>query len=267
MKFRIIPLFLLFFFTSIIAIAQEKPSPLDSLFEGGEKAYMGIALKTLEMPRGQLGGDVSGYVIYEVAVDTSGTVSAKLMTRLTDDFELEIVKLMQATVGGWLVQLKPYKIYQPIYFGSSTKGYDEIHKEIPTYLKDFGFPMLPPLSVESRMGSITTRVTETRRIGGSNRAGTIEPIQRSVSTSSSPPTITTLEDGVRNYKKTMDRYEKQLDKGKADKAFELLTELIRFNPFDTQLIYKRMEMARQIQNDEFLPYDTPWLLALRRMGK
>lgn len=267
MKFRFSVLLLLFLFSSNLK-AQNDTSPLDTLFEGGEAAYMGIALKTLQMPRNQLGGDVSGYVIYEISVDTSGAVSAKLMTRLNDDFELEIVKLMQATVGGWLVQSDPYKIYQPIFFGSSTKGYDEVYKEIPSYLKDFGFPVLPPLSVEARMGSTTTRVTETRRVVSRSGQGAMDPpMQRSVSTSSSSPRITTLEDGIKDYKKTMERFEKQLEKGKADKAFDLLTELIRFNPFDTQLIYKRMEMARQTQNTEYMSYDTPWLLALRRMGK
>lgn len=268
MKLKALILLIPLLFNCFIIKAQKKSSALDSLFEGGEAAYMGIALKTLQMPRNQLGGDVSGYVIYEISVDTSGAVSAKLMTRLNDDFELEIVKLMQATIGGWLVQSHSYKIYQPIFFGSSTKGYDEVYKEIPSYLKEFGFPVLPPLSVEARMGSTTTRVTETRRVVSRSGQGAMDPpMQRSVSTSSSSPRITTLEDGIKDYKKTMERFEKQLEKGKADKAFDLLTELIRFNPFDTQLIYKRMEMARQTQNTEYMSYDTPWLLALRRMGR
>ena len=62
-------------------------------------------------------------------------------------------------------------------------------------------------------------------------------------------------------------YEKLSVKGKAKKIFPVLTQLIRFNPFDKALIEERIKFARPAKKDEFLESDKALLAALDEILK
>lgn len=75
------------------------------------------------------------------------------------------------------------------------------------------------------------------------------------------PKETTLEE----YEKRVAKYEKQLAKNKMKKAHSAISEIIKFNPFDLDLLLKRVDLEEQLGIKEYQKYDIPWIVALRKM--
>ena len=239
---------------------------LDSLYAGGTTTYNETMRMAIKYPRDQFGSDLFGFVIYEIAVDTTGKVTAKLMTLINEDFEKSIISAIQNSSGGWIAQREPYVVYQPVLFNRNQGEANLIQEFIPSYPSTFNYPLLSPIDIVFTSSSTRTRISSTRTtstsMSGNSSSSNAASISQSPPISSLPKS---LEEEIKNYKKLEKQLQKALEKGKERKAFKTLNEMILMNPFDKELIYQRLSVAMKLGDETYRAYDIPWLKALTKM--
>lgn len=268
MKFRFSVLLLLFLFSSNLK-AQTDTSPLDTLFEGGKQAYEELAANTLVFPRRLMGEGIYGTLVVEISVSPDGEVKSSLMTKGHQNFELVVLNLIDKSGSGWLKKNGEYRLYQPVFFGYPIDESPPISEQVESFPDFFDFPILDPIVRALRVNYVTksspgppsSSTGLTLADLGLDKNGDSDGNPKKEAKS------TVLKSEIKSYLKNESSYVKQLKKRNLDKAFQHLCEMIRFNPFDPKLIQKRMELAQELGVNDFVEYDTPWLLALRRMGR
>lgn len=264
MKFRFSVLLLLFLFCSNLK-AQTDTSPLDTLFEGGKQAYEDLAAKTLVFPRRLMGEGIYGTLVVEITVSPNGVVKSNLMTKGHQNFELVVLNLIDKSSSHWIKKNSQYKLYQPVFFGYPIDESPPISEQIENFPSSFEFPILDPIVRALTVNYVTKSSpgppsSSTRLTLGDLG---LDKIDDSDGNPKKEAKSTVLKSEIKSYLKNESSYVKQLKKRNSDKAFQHLCDMIRFNPFDSKLIQKRMELAQELGINDYLEYDTLWLQALQ----
>ena len=70
-------------------------------------------------------------------------------------------------------------------------------------------------------------------------------------------------DPLSEYKSALSKYNKSFKKGKSENAYNQLSQVILFNPFDLQLIESRQKLALKLGKTDFTIYDRLLVEALK----
>ncbi len=237
-------------------------NPLDTLYDGGSEAFGTLLRQTLLTPRSLLGSKNGGFVIFEISVQSTGEVSAKMMTKFSEDTEKSVIKSIQATVSGWIVHPTDYKVYQPVLFNLFIEDQASVSRGLNMFPEKFEYPILPLVTV-THMG-ITRSV---RRVSSSAQGSQATEIPESLANKVGQKTSSgTLDVMVAEVNKLKDRLVMNLEKGKAKRAYKIVSEILALNPFNKALIQQRRRLEKELGKDEYRVYDILWLQAMNNMG-
>lgn len=249
-------------FNSFAQDASAVQNPLDTLYDGGSDAYGTLLRQTLTTPRSMLGSKKAGFVIFEISVQSTGEVSAKMMTKFNDDTEKSVVRSIQATVAGWIVHPTDYKVYQPVLFNSFIVDQESVSKRLNMFPEKFEYPILP-LTTLTMMS--TTR--SVRRLSSSPPGGQTTRVPRSLTNKTDQKKASgSLDVLITEVDRMKERLVTSIEKGKTKKAYNLVSEILVLNPFDKTLIQQRRRLEKELGQNEYRVYDILWLQALDKMG-
>jgi hypothetical protein len=222
------------------------------VLKNGMGAYIEILNSTIKYPVNSIKERMEGAVIIEIMVNPDATVESKFLTRLNDEIEAVLKNVVMATTNQWVVKSEAYSVYQTIFFSLDNSIDRSLSKNLEGYPKKFNFPWLKPRSI---------RVFAQPDFGG------LMP-SVGVSTDEFPPNMVLPTDDIRikDYEKLFAQYTKQKEKAKDAKAYEKLSELIRYNPFNSVLILERMDLEAKLGLKEFKAYDEALIGALKRLN-
>jgi hypothetical protein len=242
-----------FNFGNISSNALVSPDETSSdVLKYGMGAYIEILNSTIQYPISSIKDKMEGAAIVEIKVNPDGTVESKFLTRLNDEMEAILKNVVAATTNQWVIKSEAYSVYQTIFFSLDHSIDRSLSKNLEGYPKTFNLPWLKPRSI---------RVFEQPDFGG------LLP-SVGVSTDEFPPNLVLPTDDVRvkDYKKLLNQYTKNKEKGKDSKAYENLNELIRYNPFDSVLILERMNLEGKLGLTGFKAYDEALIAALKQFN-
>ncbi|WP_422355864.1 hypothetical protein [Roseivirga pacifica] len=228
-------------------------SQVDSLYVGGSSSYYPTLKASITYPKESSKNDIYGVLLYAITVDNKANVSAKLLTKLDQHTEQEAIKAISLASQNWIAKPQTYTLYQPIIFAPA--GFNT--SEQP-YSHIFENPsVLSPILI-TKAQTTYTRV-EKQSLGYSTvppgqGIPTGKPRPMSLPPTSKPEKI--------NTEKLIKTYEKALKKEKWEKAYQVLNEAIRLNPFNKEYILKRNQLESQLGLSDYKAYDLAWFKAL-----
>lgn len=173
-----------------------------------------------------------GVVIFTTTVTNGGDVFVNFLTRLDDKTQKIVTSAIQYSMYNWLAIESGYQFYQAIFISRKSLYQDQFVGQID------GFPELPLTHPFLPTFSFVT---------GSETDNAIE------------------EDKVALYNSLQSELEALLSKNETKKAYEVINQLIGYNPFDKDMIERRMRIEAQLKKNDFTPFDKLWLDALDRL--
>lgn len=233
---------------------------LDSLYLSGFEGYKSGYWNEYVFPNTALKDNVQGIVIIEFSINAQGQVSARFMTKLDDSIQQSLEHFVIEASEQWLFYGKPYKFYQPVVFNLGDYVIGGLVEAVEEFPKAFGAPFLIPFDIALVKGS-TSRI----RIGSNN---SIQSQTTNLGFLYHPPAVAKSFDygsTMDRYNRELERYQKFLDKGKLRKALKSLSLVIRYNPFDIDLLQQRVRLEKQLGSNDFRMYDVPWISVLMEL--
>jgi hypothetical protein len=242
-----------------------EPTGLDTLYNGGITAYSNSLRENLYYPELSIKDKIQGTVIYSITVDTSAIISAKLLTLLDKEIESIIISAINVTSKDWIAQKKPYTIYQAVTFCDSFEFAEVRAESVEHDIEKVAYPALPHVTIYSGKKSITTE----RKSLGYQRSSVGYQSSASATQQQTAPRPRTNSYAARqkvgytpNMKRLIKNLEKAQTKNKPEQEFEILSELIRYDPMNLSYIQRRYELGAQLQETSFKAYDLAWFKAL-----
>lgn len=234
----------LFFLSSSPPIyAQSAPVPFDQVFTGGEEAYLELAGKNVMFSKTTIRNKTQGVLIYALTLSQKKEVYIKFLTRLDEDIEKSFMRTLNKTEGMWKEVAGPVTYYHAFYVGIVEPLPNSMEEE-ETFKKSFQMPWLNPLSITARATVVIT--------GGD--PGTPPP---------PPSVVPSSPDPLRQYRRAVSQFEKQMAKGKANKAYKALNTAILYNPFNKDLIEARITLSGELGLTDFVDTDKVLLTIIR----
>lgn len=234
----------LFFLSSICPLnAQSATVPFDQVFKGGERAYFEIVRKNVIFSKSAIRNKTQGVLIYALTLSHKKEVYIKFLTRLDDDIEKSFMRTLNKTEGMWKEVAGPVTYYHAFYFGIG-ESLSDVMEEEESFKTTFQPPWLSPLTLTAKSTVIVT---------GGEFSGAPSP---SLPAAPSPP------DALRQYRRAVSQFNKQMKKGKAQKAYKPLSTAILYNPFNKGLIEARIRLSGELGLADFVESDKALLAAL-----
>ncbi len=242
---KLVGLCLALFFLSSTSLlyAQSAPVPFDQVFKGGEEAYFKLVRKNVIFSKRTVRNKAQGVLIYALTLSHKKEVYIKFLTRLDDDIEKSFMRTLNKTEGMWKEVAGPVTYYHAFYFGIGKPLSDAMEEE-ESFKTTFEPPWLSPLTLTAKSTVIVT--------GGEFSDAPPPP----------PPPATSPPDALRQYRRAVSQFNKQMKKGKAKKAYKPLSTAIRYNPFNEDLIEARIRLSSELGLADFIEGDKALLTAL-----
>ncbi|GAB5522760.1 MAG: hypothetical protein Roseis2KO_06320 [Roseivirga sp.] len=239
------PCLALFLLCSISPLhAQSASVPFDQAFTGGEEAYFKLLRKNVMFSKSTIRNKTQGVLIYALTLSRQKEVYIKFLTRLDDDIEKSFMRTLNKTEGMWKEVAGPVTYYHAFYFGIG-KSLSDAMEEEESFKTTFQPPWLTPLTLTAKSTVIVT--------GGEFSDTTPPPL----------PSAPSSPDVLRQYRRAVSQFNKQMEKGKAKKAYKPLSTAISYNPFNKELIEARIKLSGELGLSDFVETDKALLIALR----
>lgn len=235
--------------TTVSYLNENQHSNQDSLiFKNGREAY-GVKMRDIKYPMSVAKKGVQGTMIFKLTIKPDGVIHGLLLTDLGDDINQSVANLIYELKDQFLAKEEEYSIYQTIFFSIHHDYFVQFKEEVTEFKKSFSFPWLEPVMVTVKMGmSISPMMGVNSSNGNSFRpSGSQNPSEGYQ---------------LKVYRKGLKQYNKFSDKGKVKKAYKVLPELIRFNPFDIKLIQARRRIEKELGVNTFAGVDLPLAITL-----
>ena len=233
----------------LLFVSTAKAQHLDTLYLGGKEAYSNTLKNGIKYPREAFSNNIEGILVFSITVDSSAQVSLQLLTKLDNSTEQEIIKIASPITKNWIAKKETYTLYQPLIFTRS--GFRLSEQPYSKLINTNN--VLEPLTI---LGFQKTNVrVEKQAIGYS---ATSRPPSNALRT----PTNTPNTPSSPSLPKLSKQLEKALKKEKWEKAYQVLNEVIRLNPFNKEYILRRNQLESQLGLSDYKAYDLAWFKAL-----
>lgn len=227
-------------------------SQVDSLYVGGSASYYPTLKASISYPKESSKDNISGVLLYAITVDNKANVSAKLLTKLDEHTEQEVIKAISLISQNWIAKPRTYTLYQPIIFAPA--GFNTSQQPYSDIFENSS--VLSPILITE------TQATYVRVEKQSLGYSTIPPGQGVPNSKPSPMNLPPTNKPAISTEKLIKNYEKALAKEKWEKAYQKLNEIIRLNPFNKEYILKRNQLESQLELSHYKAYDLAWFKAL-----
>jgi hypothetical protein len=276
MKPNIIFTLLLFYCINVVAVETNLPvdinsshskvyprnsvpisGPLDSLFEGGSEAYFDIIRKNIRYPMNSSENKVQGSLIFSIKVNPTSGVSLEFLTKLDVDIENAVRNAIGRTADLWNKD-NEYILYQTMFFSIGEEFNTKFEDKVSSFKKNYEDNWLEPTRVSTRGTAPKDKLGgKDDEAGGSGRR-----LGNNLKRRSSTPVVYDI-DPYSEYKSALSKYNKSFKKGKSENAYEQISQVILFNPFDLKSIEARQKLALELGESDFAKYDQLLLEALK----
>lgn len=243
--------------------APKGPQGLDTLYLGGMSAYNKQLRESLIYPASSIKMKNQGTVIYSISVDTSAVVSAKIFTLIDKEIEAAVIEAVNRTSNNWIASKNPYTLYQAITFCDSDVFLEERPNFVAIDVTELGYPMLSHVYKYSGIKSVTA---EKRSLGYTRTPVSSSKQLNNPQSRLSSSTVSKTRIGYTpNFRKIKSRLERAASKEKSEQEFELLSELIRYDPLNKEYIQRRYELSKSLNDPRFRSYDLAWFKAMNKL--
>ena len=238
-------------------ISVPKSDLLDSVFKGGSEAYFDIIRKNMKYPMNSSKNKVQGSLIFSIKVNPISGVHLDFLTMLDNDIENAVKNAISKTVGLWNTQ-EEYTLYQTMFFSIGEEFNTKFEEKVSSFKKNYEAHWLEPTKVSTRGTTPKDKLgqTEYKKVNGRSLGNNLKR-------QSKYPVVYDI-DPYSEYKSALSKYNKSFKKGKSENAYNQLSQVILFNPFDLQLIEARQKLALEIGKSEFDSYDQLLVEALKK---
>ena len=245
--------------TSDFYSSSAKSYSSDSLiFRYGKEAYL-EKIRVMNYPREAIMSEKQGTMIFKITITPEGNMKAMLLTDLGKEINEAVTVLIGSLGDQFLVQPEEYSIYQTIFFSLHHDYQEAFESSVEGYKTSYEGLWMQPTKIGVFM-KIRTAVfagSKARPIGTLNKTTTT----RSVGNTNLPK-IEKEGYQLKNYNSKLKQYEKYVAKGKTKQAYNAVSELILYNPFDIKLIQARRRMEKELGVDTYRAFDVPLAVAL-----
>lgn len=236
-------------------------SQLDSLYNGGAKSFETNVIAKIKTPIKSVQLGHYGVVILEIKVDKNGEAQLKQLTYIDEEIHEAVKSIYPLARLGWLKKGNEYKVHQPIIFSPDSDYISIMGKSIQGYESHFNDSFIAPYIQNA---AVTTTI-ERKSLGYQSSSSSAS--RGAVSTSRSPQTtastsVSSSAPKLANIQKLDKKINDQLKKNKTKKAFKLINEYLCYNPFDKDLLSKRMNIAKELGDNTYQLFDEAWLIVL-----
>lgn len=207
---------------------KELSESMDNIFQGGVKNFSQVMRTNLAYPNKSKLKGIEGLAIIQVNVSSEGRLTANYMTRLDQEIEEQLTKLVSTMVPLWKPKQEDYTRYLAIAFINGKYDFDKFSEKIQELPHDMETPFLGIMQVRSLSNSL-----------GKNT--------------------------LKYYQKLRSKVKVHIEKEEFEKAYQKLNEMIRFNPFNLQDLLLRQDLEQGLGLATYRPYDLAWARALPKV--
>ena len=256
----------------MIAAKEKNAALLDSLYLSGSKGYNEDIVKNMSFPRNSVEAGIEGLLIIEISVNENAEVSARFMTKLDDEIQNDVTNYLILTSSKWMYKGEPYKLYLPISYGQGSYDLRQIAGEVDGFPKHFKSPFLTATTwniIRTRTERVKINVDPSDpRTPEEIAKDRFDQMRREGKLGIQSKTQATFDGAtMKAYINEKEKLEKFLSKENFKKAYQSVSQLIRYNPFDIQLIQQRVRLEKELGKDEYRKYDVPWISVLMELSK
>ncbi|KYG79410.1 hypothetical protein AWW67_13650 [Roseivirga seohaensis] len=243
--------------TSDFYSSSAKSYSSDSLiFRYGKEAYL-KKIWSLQYPREAIMSEKQGTMIFKITITPEGNMKAMLLTDLGKEINEAVTVLIGSLDDQFLVQPEEYSIYQTIFFSLHNNFQDAFEGVVDGFKTEYNGSWMEPAKSFVMMMSRTSSVP----------MGTTSGVRKAISASEAPTAFNVsnkrgTDYQLKNYNSKLKQYEKYVAKGKTKQAYNAVSELILYNPFDIKLIQARRRMEKELGVDTYRAFDIPLAVAL-----
>tara|TARA_R100000005_G_scaffold96604_1_gene85046 strand:- start:2624 stop:3436 length:813 start_codon:yes stop_codon:yes gene_type:complete len=243
--------------TSNFYSSSLKNSDSDSLiFRYGKEAYL-KKIRAMNYPREAIMSEKQGTMIFKITITPEGNMKAMLLTDLGKEINEAVTVLIGSLGDQFLVRPEEYSIYQTIFFSLHNNFQDSFVSEVESFKTEYNGSWMESAKIFVMMMSRSSSVP----------MGTTSGVRKTISASEAPTAFNVsnkrgADYQLKNYNSKLKQYEKYVAKGKTKQAYNAVSELILYNPFDIKLIQARRRMEKELGVDTYRSFDVPLAVAL-----
>lgn len=239
------------------SIQAQNMSQLDSLYKGGAKGFETTVISKIKTPIKSVQSGHYGVVILEIKVDKNGEAQLKQLTYIDEEIHEAVKSIYPLARLGWLKKDNEYNVHQPIIFSPDSDYISIIGKSIQGYESHFNDSFIAPYIQNAAVTTTIERKSLGYQSSSSSASRGAVSAARSPQTTSST-SVSSSGPKLANMQKLDKKINDQLKKNKTKKAFKLINEYLCYNPFNQELLLKRMEIAEDLGDNTYERFDKDW---------
>lgn len=222
-------------------------SVFDTIYNGGQSRFLNEFALYYQLPSIQYISKSSGVLLIEIKSNGEGQIETQLLTSFGSPASKGLENALKVLALNWKVTREPFHKVLPLFYGSR----ESVSVGMGTFMPDYQLlkndRYMRPLEISGL--SIRTVFKEDMEV---SEEKAIEAMGMSLL--------------YQEYEEALSAYESWLSEGKLKKAGQALSDAIALNPFNAELIEKRMAIADKKIQAKYGSYDRK-LLAFLKNGQ
>ena len=208
---------------------------IDLTFEGGMGGYMDYFEQNLDFPKNSYLDQIEGLLLFSFTVDTEKQdIDITFYTKLDERIEASVRETVQGSRSKWTIRTPgKYTVYQPIIFSLLPYYPETLEGDLPPLPN-----ALPKKYLQLFVLIKSRRVPPTMDANFDNNTGAEATDKQKTM-----------------YVRTQKAYEKSLEAGRNETAYQLLNKLIRYHPLRKDYLMKRIELEKALEVNDYQVYD------------
>ncbi|MFT6828840.1 MAG: hypothetical protein ACJAZV_002133 [Roseivirga sp.] len=226
------------------------------IFKNGEEEFVKFINENIEFPTASINKQIQGLLIYSLTVNPDGAIDAAFLTKLDNDIEIEVARLLSESTRFYIIKTSPYTVYHTLVFSIGQFYLSDF--KVASFKTDFEFPWIQPIQVYARFYNVVSKEkigTYTSRQAAQNQVYRLDNMYQISPSSPGDFGKSNFDDQEKLYQKSLDKLSKNLKKGKQNKALDELNLLIRLNPFNIEHLQLRRNLESELGLSDYKKYD------------
>ncbi|MCE7992646.1 MAG: hypothetical protein HEP71_11730 [Roseivirga sp.] len=220
----------------------------DTIYNGGQSRFTNDFMLYYQLPSIQYISKSSGVLLVELKSNEEGQIETQLLTSFSSPASKGLENALRVMALNWKGMQKPFHKVLPVFFGSRESVSTGMARFMPDYRLLKNDRYMRPLEISGlKMQTVYKEDMEV------SEDKAVEAMGMSLL--------------YQEYEEALSAYESWLSEGKLKKAGQALSEAIALNPFNTELIKKRMAITDKKIQAKYGSYDRKLLAFLKMDNK
>lgn len=220
---------------------------MEKVYEGGNRAFMRHFSQYYQLPSIHHIVRTEGVLLIEIKSDDTGQINARLLNTFNGPASKGLENALKIMSKNWKKVEEPFHKILPYYISPK----EPISKTLALVLDDY------QVAKDSLF-------TDPWNVSGLYAASTFG--EKTDANEEEKVLIKQTSQLYVNYVNALSEYEAQMKKGKSKKAIQALNTALQLNPYNTELLEKRLAMNEKKLNAKFKDYDEALLSVLKSLN-